>query len=115
MTNKPNPIDKVKQNLTTWSAKKDVAEFIKERMGLKAEGQKKTHAEELIDNMIAKAKYEDKPEWTTVLLNQIKEEKKVTVGSTNVFMNAAAVTDATLKKLIDVTPVKKETKIEELI
>lgn len=110
------PLDPINAALTTWDKNKDVAEFIKERMGLKEEGKNETHAEELIDNVIKRAKTEDKPEWTSLLLNQIKEEKVKAVGpQINVFANAAAVTDDTLKKLIDVTPAKKETKIEELI
>lgn len=114
--NKSNPIDKVKENLIGWSKDKDIADFIKERMGLKDEGKNETHAEELIDNVIKKAKTEDKPEWTTLLLNQIKEEKVKAIGSQiNLISNANAIMDETLTKLIDVTPTKKETKIEELI
>jgi len=116
MTKKPKSLEKVKESLLGWSKDRDIADFIKERLGLKTEGQDKTHAEELIDNVISKAKYEDEPKWTTVLFNQIKEEKvKEVGGNISIYTNAAAVTDETLTKLINVTPVKKETKIEELI
>ena len=104
--------NEINKALTTWGVKKDVQEFIKERMGLKSGNSKKNHAEQIIDNVIEKAKQEERPEWTNILLNQIKDEKVKDVSNTqNVFNIAASVTDETLNKLVNVTPVKKETKL----
>ena len=112
--NKPDTptLDKA---LTEWSVEQDVTDFIKARLGLKDKGSKTTHAEDIIDNAIDKAKVEEKPEWTNLLLNQIKPDKKEGGGGQTIFNIAANVADETLKKLIDVTPVKKKNKIEELI
>lgn len=108
--------EQIKEAMTAWDIKKDVAEYIKERMGMKSEGSDKIHAEEIIDNIISKAKTEDKPEWTNLLLNQIKEDKVQGGGASSTVYNiAATVTNETLEKLINVTPVEKKTKIEELI
>ncbi len=108
-------MSKINKALTTWSVKKDVQEFIKERLGIQKKGGK-NNAEQIIDNAIERAKIEEKPEWTNLLLNNIKEDKvKETSNTQNVFNIAASVTDDTLNKLVNVTPVKKEKKIEELI
>ena len=106
-------MDKLQAALTTWDIKKDVSDFIKERMGLKSEGSELNHAEEIIDKAIERAKTEEKPDWTNLLLNSIKADKIKDLTQTNVFLNANAVSDETLKKLVNVTPIK--TKIEELI
>ena len=107
-------MSKIDEALTSWDIKKDVTEFIKERLGL--EGTKgKNHAEEIIDNAIRRAKLEEKPEWTKLLLDSVKVDKVKDVSQTNIFMNANAVADETLKKLINVTPIQTKSKIEELI
>ena len=109
------------QALVSWSVEKDVTDFIKERLGLKNEGSNKNHAEDIIDHAIDKAKNEEKPEWTSLLLNQIKPDKKENTSSRTqtIFNIATNVTNDTLEKLVDVTPVKtpikKMNKIEELI
>jgi hypothetical protein len=107
--------NKINIAMTTWDIKKDVTEYLKESLGLESSTGKK-HIDDILDNAISKAKVEEKPEWTTLLLNNIKEDKiKDVTNSQTIFNIAAGVTDETLDKLVNVTPVKKETKIEELI
>ena len=108
MTKKTKSIEKVKESFIAWNKDKDIAEFIKERMGLKPEGKNETHAEQLIDNMILKAKNEDKPEWTGLLLKSIETTKENKVTNVNVFAQIAESTNQGIDKLVDVTPKNKQ-------
>tara|TARA_R110000851_G_C12986696_1_gene556890 strand:+ start:373 stop:714 length:342 start_codon:yes stop_codon:yes gene_type:complete len=104
----------ITEALQSWSVKKDVTDFIKERLGLQGSNGR-NHAEEIIDNAIGKAKLEERPEWTKLLLDSVKVDKIKDVGQTNIFLNANAIADETLKKLVNVTPTQTKSKIEELI
>ena len=108
MAKKPKSVDKIKQNLLGWSKDRDIAEFVKERLGLGSEGKDKMHVEEIIDNAIEKAKYEEKPEWTALILKSIEEPQKIKGPTVNVFAQIAESTNEGIDKLIDVTPEKKK-------
>ncbi len=100
--------------LAKWERDKSINEFIRERLGLESSSGK-SHAEEIIDNAIERAKIEEKPEWTKLLIETTKTEQKAQ-ASTNIFFGAADLTNEALKKVIDVTPEPKaKSKIEELI
>lgn len=109
MTNK-----NISKALTTWDKNKEINEFIRSKLGLESKSGK-THADDIIDNAISRAKYEEKPEWTKLLIDSStpKEEK----GNTqiNFFGAIAESSNSNVDKLVNVTPKAKEESIEDLI
>lgn len=110
MTNK-----KINQALVTWDRNKEINEFIREKLGLPSKDGGKTHADEIIDNAIERAKYEEKPEWTKLLLDASAPEDKKGNTQINFFGAIAESTNENIDKLVDVTPEKKKNSIEDLI
>lgn len=107
-------MSKIKQSLTTWDKNKEINEFIRDKLGLQS-NTGKTHADDIIDNAISRAKYEEKPEWTKLLLDASTPEDKKGNTQINFFGAIAESTNENIDKLIDVTPKKKKNSIEELI
>lgn len=77
---------KITSALAKWDANKAVNQFVRERLGLKAEGTTKTHAEVIFDNAIERAKHEKKPEWTKMLA-ELTQDSKNSGNTTNVQIN----------------------------
>jgi hypothetical protein len=106
--------NKINKVLVAWDKNKEINEFIREKLGLKSESGK-THADDIIDNAISRAKYEEKPEWTKLLLEASAPEDKKGNTQINFFGAIAESTNENIDKLVDVTPKKKKSSIEELI
>lgn len=107
-------MSKINKALVAWDKNKEINEFIREKLGLKSETGK-THADDIIDNAISRAKYEEKPEWTKLLLDASAPEDKKGNTQINFFGAIAESTNENIDKLVDVTPKKKKSSIEELI
>ena len=118
MKNKSVEREKIEKAVTRWFSEKAMAEIFREKLGEIDEYSGNIHAEVIIDEAIQKAKLEETPQWSKFLFDNVKPaDKKETPAVQNIFQIGASCTDETLKRLIDVTPVKKKekNKIEDLI
>lgn len=105
-------MSKINQALTAWENNIEINEFVKKKLGAKTKNGS-THADEIIDNAIERAKYEEKPEWTKLLLDSSSNKDEKGNTQINFFSAIAESSNENISKLIDVTPKKKT--IEDLI
>lgn len=98
---------KIDKALSAWDRNKEINEFIRDKLGLISQNGN-THADDIIDNAISRAKIEEKPEWTKLLLESSTDNKKADT-QINFFASIAESSNANVDKLVDVTPKKKET------
>ena len=105
-------MSKINKALTAWDKNKEINEFIRSKLGLESQNGK-THADEIIDNAIERAKYEESPEWTKLLLDSSKSDDKKSNTQINFFGSIAESSNNNIDKLVNVTPKKKS--IEDLI
>lgn len=95
---------------------KTAAEFVKERLSVVNATTKNIAATEIIDNAIAKAMSEDRPEWSKFLFELIGKGEDKAQPQMNIYIEAADLTNTAIKKIINVTPQVSEKKgIEKLI
>ncbi len=103
----------IQNTLADWQESLSVAEFFKKKLG------KNGNADKIADNIIEKSLSEDRPEWTSLLLDSIKsgEIKQVASTQINFFAAANEQINENIQKLIDVTPATSSavTKIEGII
>lgn len=107
-------MNKINQALTLWDKNKDMTEFLRKKLGEQA-GNGKTHADELIDNALTRAKVEEKPDWTRLLLDAANSDDKKSGTQINLFAAIAESTNENIDELIDVTPKNKIKTIDDLI
>jgi len=105
-------MSKIQEALTMWDKNIEVNEFIKNKLGGKTKDGV-THADHIIDNAIERAKYEEKPEWTKLLLDSSSNKDDKGNTQINFFGAIAESSNENINKLVDVTPKKKT--IEDLI
>lgn len=107
--------NKIESGLAAWSRAKDVAEFMKDKLGeLDANG--KTKADNIIDNAIIRAQTEERPEWTKVILDATSNKEKAPTQSINNFFGAIAEsTNQNVDKLVGKSSTEKKDNIIDII
>ena len=112
--------DKSKQiatNIAKWDKERIASEYFCEKLSEIDPETKLTHLDSIADNMILKAKLEDDPRWTPLVLSMIKTDtKKPEGGNTiNFFALASEQINESVGRLINVTPKKVKRGIESII
>lgn len=104
-------------NIAKWDKERIASEYFCEKLSEIDPATNLTHLDSIANNMILKAKYEDDPKWTPLLLSMIKTEAKKPEGPSTInFFNIASneINDG-LGRLINVTPKKVKKGIESII
>lgn len=99
-------MSKIKEELKIWDKNIEINEFIKSKLGQSGLNGK-SHADEIIDNAITRAKVEEKPEWTKLLLDSAADRDEKGNTQINFFGAIAESSNENVGKLVDVTPKKK--------
>lgn len=120
MTKQPTklPKKKINESLTLWDREQDLTQFIRQRLSLTDKTTSKLHIEDIVDNAIMRAKIEEDPKWTPLVLNAIQPKEDKNSGTqVNIFQSLIEPTSERIKELVDVTPKKKSSNktIEEII
>lgn len=107
--------ESVSTALAKWDREKTMNEFIRERLGLESRGGK-THAEEIIDNAIERAKFEERPEWTKLLV-EATNPKTNNNPQTNIMLQIATNSNSNIDELLNksVSKVDKKGDFDDII
>jgi len=105
-------MSKIGKAISLWDKNTEINEFIKNKLGAKTK-EGTTHADQIVDNAIERAKYEEKPEWTKLLFDSSSSKDDKGNTQINFFGAIAESSNENINKLVDVTPKKKT--IEDLI
>lgn len=85
--------------LNAWHVKQEVSHFVKMKLSEKNKSTNKTNADEIIESAMQKAKYEDRPEWTKLLLDAAAGNEKNKTQQVNIFAAIASDSNAAAYEL----------------
>jgi hypothetical protein len=104
-------------NIAKWNKERILSEYMREKLAETDLETNKTNLDTISDRIIEKAKIEDEPKWTSILLSMMKTEdgKKQEPGVINFFQIASNEINDGLGRLINVTPKKIKNGIESII
>lgn len=84
-TNSNKTIKTINDALAKWDLEKSVSSYLKEKLGEENKETGKKHIDEIVDNAITRAKDEEDPKWTPLIIGMA--EPRQNINQTNLQIN----------------------------